>query len=104
LFPNRQAGEVGGNASEIITILDEFKQASPANQADLAQRQAADQRAAAAQADDNGRIPSSPAAPAVVGEVETITQAQVEEWSKDPVLWRKNKAKVYAAQAAGKIV
>lgn len=105
VFPNRQAGERGGMAAEVIQVLDEYTQADPAYQDRLKAEQAARERANAAAADDMGEVPRSPAAPQVNGgEAPYITVAQLDEWAKDPRVWKKHQPEIDAAQATGRII
>lgn len=96
IFPNTEAGEVGGSAVEVIAIFDEFNQSNPASQDDIAQQHASANRVNAAQEDDVGEIPRSPARPEVIGDINIPTAQQVQAWSKDPKLFKQHKAEIYA--------
>lgn len=104
IFPDRDKGEQGGTAGEVISIFDEFIRSSAANQDDIAQQQASDNRMNAAQNDSVENIPNSPTSVEAVGNVESITRAQLDKWSKNPKLWNENKALIQAAQRAGRII
>lgn len=100
IFPGEN--EEGGTAKEVIGIFNEFTRQNPESVKDRADPvpDIDAERLNAAAEDSIDKMPVSPL-PELNDGTETITRSQLDAWAKNPKLWKENKERIKAAQAAG---